>query len=129
MVVIANVNAAPGIVIAATSRSVRGLRERGVQSRRFKMRQVKKCVALWLIMAFFAGLVAVVQAEETQKININLASVEELALLARIGSKYAQRIVAYREEHGPFSKPEDIMKVPGVGERIFQENQDRISVE
>lgn len=93
------------------------------------MRQVKTYAALWVILALVLGLVPVLQAEEIQKININQASVEQLAQLVRIGPKYAQRIVAYREEHGPFVKPEDIMKVPGVGARTFQENQDRISVE
>jgi competence protein ComEA len=93
------------------------------------MRQVKTYAALSVILALVLGLVPVLQAEEVQKININQASVEQLAQLVRIGPKYAQRIVAYREEHGPFAKPEDIMKVPGVGARTFQENQDRISIE
>ena len=93
------------------------------------MRQVKRYVALCLVIGFVFGLVPVLWAEDLQRININQASVEELTQLQRVGAKYAQRIVEYRDEHGPFQKPEDIMKVPGVGERTFEVNKERISVE
>jgi competence protein ComEA len=93
------------------------------------MRHVKKYVALWLIMAFVFGLAPVLSAEDTQKININQAPLEELTQLERIGPSYAQRIVEYRAKNGPFAKPEDIMKVPGVGARAFEANKDRICVE
>ncbi|MCK4486576.1 MAG: helix-hairpin-helix domain-containing protein, partial [Desulfobacterales bacterium] len=54
-------------------------------------------------------------AEEVAKVNINQASVEELAQLKGIGLKYAERIVEYREKHGAFEKAEDIMNVSGIG--------------
>lgn len=96
------------------------------------MRQMKRCIAVCLAMAFILGWVPVLWAEnvqDLQKVNINQASVEELTQLHRIGAKYAQRIVTYRDEHGPFAAPEDLMKVPGIGARVYEENKDRISVE
>ena len=63
------------------------------------------------------------------KININTASVEELAKLDKVGEKYAQRIVEYRETHGSFEKAEDIVKVKGIGPKIWEANKDRIVVE
>lgn len=62
------------------------------------------------------------------KININTASLEELQTLPRIGPAIAQRIIDYRKEHGPFKRIEDIMKVQGIGERVFEQIKERITV-
>ncbi len=67
-------------------------------------------------------------AEESTKININTATVEELTQLDKVGEKYAERIVAYRNENGMFKTPEDIMKVQGIGPKILELNKDRIVV-
>jgi len=64
-----------------------------------------------------------------EKINLNTATLEELMTLERIGPKYAQRIIDYRETHGPFEKIEDIMKVKGIGPKTFNANKDVITVE
>jgi competence protein ComEA len=50
-------------------------------------------------------------------INVNTASVSELCLLPGIGPKLAARIVAYREKHGGFERMEDLVRVPGIGEK------------
>ena len=92
------------------------------------MHRTKQWIALFTAMALvmiFAGTVA---AETETKININTASVEELVQLDRVGTKYAERIVAYRTENGPFKAPEDIMLVAGIGEKTFEANKDRIVV-
>jgi competence protein ComEA len=53
------------------------------------------------------------------KVNINAASVAQIAMLPRIGEKVAIRVVDYRKTHGPFAKPENLMEVKGIGERLF----------
>jgi len=53
------------------------------------------------------------------KVNINQATSAQLALLPRIGEKVAERIVDYRKQHGNFSRPEDLMEVKGIGEKLF----------
>ena len=59
-------------------------------------------------------------AKQTVPININTASVEELATLQGFGEKTAQAIVAYREANGLFVTAEDIMKVKGVGKKKYE---------
>lgn len=48
-------------------------------------------------------------------ININTATQEELEWLPGIGPALAARIIAYREAHGPFTSPEQIQNVSGIG--------------
>jgi len=93
------------------------------------MKQVKRLFALSIAIVVIMALAGPVWAEETAKININTATVEELAKLELIGPAYAAKIVEYRETNGPFKQPEDIMKVKGIGPKTFEANKDRITVE
>ncbi len=59
-------------------------------------------------------------------INLNTASIEELDRLPNIGRKTAESIVAFREENGPFRRPEQLMLIRGVSETRFIEIRDLI---
>ena len=48
--------------------------------------------------------------------------------LPGIGEEKAKTIIAYRNEHGPFEKIEDIMNVSGIGEKLFEKIKDYITV-
>ncbi|WAM32920.1 helix-hairpin-helix domain-containing protein [Caldicellulosiruptor morganii] len=63
------------------------------------------------------------------KININTASKEELKTLDRIGDKLAERIIEYRQKHGPFKSIEEIKNVNGIGDKIFEAIKDSITVQ
>jgi len=93
------------------------------------MKQSKRIVAFCLVVGVVMALTLPLWAQEVEKININKASVEELAQLKRVGPKYAERIVQYRDEHGPFACPEDIMKVRGIGSKTYEANKGCIIVE
>jgi len=82
-----------------------------------------------IVVAVMIALVSVSLAQEAEKININKASAVELTQLKRIGPKLSQRIVEYREKHGPFERPDDIMLVKGIGPKTFELNKDRITTE
>lgn len=93
------------------------------------MKSCKKLLVLFFVVAIFISFVPALWAQEVEKININEATVEEIAQLKNVGSKYAERIIQYRQENGPFEKPEDIMKVKGIGPKTWELNKNRITVE
>jgi competence protein ComEA len=53
-------------------------------------------------------------------VNINRASVTELDALPGVGPSTAQAIVDYRTTNGPFSSPEDLLNVKGIGPAKFE---------
>lgn len=62
------------------------------------------------------------------RININTASASELDELPGIGPSTAEAIITDRETQGPFTTPEDLMRVSGIGEKKFEKIQDAICV-
>lgn len=61
------------------------------------------------------------------KVNVNVASVEELDELKGVGPATAEAIVSYREENGPFSSAEDLLEVPGIGESKLEGMRDQVA--
>lgn len=61
-------------------------------------------------------------------ININTASVGELTSLSGIGQNRADAIIEYRQSNGKFQSIEDIMKIPGIKQGIFNKIKNKISV-
>lgn len=64
----------------------------------------------------------------SEKININTATLPQLTQLNGIGESIAQKIIAYREEHGFFTKTEDILLVSGIGTNKYNAIKDYICV-
>lgn len=60
-------------------------------------------------------------------LNINTATSEQLQELPGIGPALAQRIVAYRTANGPFSAPEELMNVSGIGAKRLEAIADLIT--
>ena len=60
------------------------------------------------------------------KVNINTATVEELKTLKGVGEKKAGAIIEYRKKNGSFQTKEDLMKVRGIGKKLFESFQERI---
>ncbi len=63
------------------------------------------------------------------KININTATLEDLDTLPGIGPAIAQRILDYRNQNGPFKRLEDLKKVRGIGDVIFANIRDLITLD
>lgn len=62
-------------------------------------------------------------------IDINNADRYTLTRLNGIGPQLAQRIIDYRRENGPFSSPEELMDVKGIGPKKYEAFKDRIRVD
>ena len=66
------------------------------------------------------------EATKEGKVNINTATVEELKTLKGDGEKKAEAIIEYRKKNGSFKTKEDLMKVRGIGKKLFESFQERI---
>lgn len=61
------------------------------------------------------------QPAANNTININTAPVTDLERLPYIGRTTAEAIVAHRDQHGAFRRPEEVMLIRGVSERRYHE--------
>lgn len=67
-------------------------------------------------------------AAASSLVNINTADASALETLSGVGSATAQAIISDREQNGPFSTIEDLMRVDGIGEKKFAKLKDSICV-
>lgn len=65
---------------------------------------------------------------QDDRIDINTATAEQLTTLSGIGQAKAENIIAYRESSGGFSSVEDLMKVSGIGEGVYERIKDKVKV-
>ena len=63
-----------------------------------------------------------------EMVDINTASAAQLEQVKGIGAAKANAIVAYREENGPFASVDDLVKVPGIGEKSLDAMRSELSV-
>ncbi len=54
-------------------------------------------------------------------LNINTATVQDLAMIGGMGQKRAQDIVNYRNQHGPFKSWDDLDNIPGFSKKLVLE--------
>ncbi|MCL6580970.1 MAG: ComEA family DNA-binding protein [Firmicutes bacterium] len=64
----------------------------------------------------------------TVKLDLNTATQAQLEALPGIGPALAARIIQYRQEHGPFRTPEELLNVSGIGEKKLAEIRPYITV-
>ena len=92
-------------------------------------KRILRIAICFMVLAFALTVIPAYSAAEGNKININTAGVKELTKLEKIGPALAKRIIKYREEHGPFKKVEDIVKVKGIGEKTLKVIKNKITAE
>jgi len=79
-------------------------------------------IAIVLTIGGFSAAIA-------DPININTATAKEMETgLKGIGPRRAAAIEQYRNEYGPFQSVDEILKVPGVGNKILEENRHNLTV-
>lgn len=67
-------------------------------------------------------------AREAPGLSVNRASARQLEDLPGIGPVLAERIVAWREQHGPFATVDALADVPGIGEAILGQIRAQVRV-
>lgn len=70
---------------------------------------------------------AAATAAPSGPVNLNSATAEELDALPGIGPALSARIIEYRQKVGPFQRPEDLKKVSGIGDKLFESLKERIT--
>jgi competence ComEA-like helix-hairpin-helix protein len=81
-----------------------------------------------LLSLVLSGFVFADSQDIKGKVDINQATVQELAKLPGIGKKKAEAIVTYRNEKGHFSSVEDLLKIEGIGKKTLEKIRDSLTV-
>lgn len=79
---------------------------------------------------FLSGTISshVVSQDDSGKVRVNVATIDELTTLNGIGPKKAEAIIAFREENGLFTQIEDLLQVSGIGEKTLENIRDDIII-
>jgi competence protein ComEA len=91
------------------------------------LRRAVPALAVALAFAVLPSLALAAKAAPAGKVNVNTASVEQLATLPGVGPKLAARIVEYRQKT-PFKALPEVMNVKGIGEKNFEKLQPFLSL-
>ena len=89
---------------------------------------------LFLVFSFFPvpeGVTVRPSVPETvsdARIDLNLADAEELQQIPGNGPVLSEAIVGWREEHGMFCSTDDLLLVPGIGEKTLNSMRDYITL-
>lgn len=81
-----------------------------------------------LVVPAVGAAAAATSVETDPRIDLNSADESMLDTLPRIGPALAARIVAWRDENGPFRAVDDLLAVPGIGEKLLAGLRDAVRV-
>jgi competence protein ComEA len=63
-----------------------------------------------------------------EPVNVNTADAQALAeAITGVGLKRAEAIISYRDQNGPFKSVDDLVQVPGVGEKTLEKSRERLT--
>jgi competence protein ComEA len=80
---------------------------------------LRKRTAALAALGLLALVVSMAAASEGV-VNINTAAESELMLLPRVGPSLAKKIVEYRQANGEFKAADELVLVPGIGDRTYE---------
>jgi len=93
----------------------------------FPLRILANLLLLSLLLPF--ALLAAEEKKPEPKVNINTATVEELAKLPGIGKSIAQRIVNHREKSGKFRTVDELLVIRGISRKKLEQLRPLITTE
>ena len=86
----------------------------------------KRFIAIFTALIVIYAFNSPVWGQEREQLNINEATVQELARLQEVGPKYAVKIIEHRQKYGFFKITEELMDVPGIGPHTYERIKDQI---
>ncbi|MCI0402546.1 MAG: helix-hairpin-helix domain-containing protein [Acidobacteria bacterium] len=91
-------------------------------------RPTVRCFCLAVLLFALASLAAE-EKKPGAPVNINTATVEELAKLPGVGKSIAQRIVNHREKSGKFRTVEELLVIRGISRKKLEQLRSLITTE
>ena len=83
---------------------------------------------LWSMSRWSTRPLVLEQVRDSRyRIDLNRADHDQLLQVPGIGDRTADKIEAYRQEHGDFSRPEELTRVPGIGPATYQKMTDWVT--
>lgn len=91
-----------------------------------------------MVMSFFVFLTALLTLNLSHStsyasqveglVNLNTATVEQLEAVPNIGKAKAEAIVQYRKDNGDFKDLEEVKKVKGIGDKLFDKIKGHLTI-
>jgi len=91
-----------------------------------KRKTIAICIAVLMLSTIGAGLM---YAADEDKLNLNAATVEELAKIPGIDQNLAKKIIELREENGEFIDMEELLDIQGIDNRLLRQLKQRLFIE
>ena len=93
--------------------------------------KVKKIAVFMTLALLFSALACGMYAEEKKegKLNLNKATVEQLAKIPGLNKDLAKKIVELREENGEFIDMEELLDIPGINNQTLRELKKHLFIE
>ena len=91
--------------------------------------KIKKITFLMAFFIIFSLLSPGFYAEDKDKINLNSATVEELAKVPGLNKELAERIIEAREENGEFVDMEELLDIEEIDDKLLDQLIKYIKIE
>jgi len=91
-----------------------------------KMRIITSCIGALLL---FSILASSIYAEEETKLNLNAATVEQLAKIPGLNKDLAKKIIELREENGGFIDMEELLDIQGIDNKLLRQLKQHLYIE
>ncbi|MBN2645897.1 MAG: helix-hairpin-helix domain-containing protein [Desulfuromonadaceae bacterium] len=90
---------------------------------------VQRLIRSFLLLVLLLTLMAPGAVISAALININTATAEQLQQVQGIGPSTAEKIVAYRQQHGAFTSLDQLVEIKGIGEKSLAKISGQLSLE
>ncbi len=91
--------------------------------------KMKKTAVFLSIILLLSTLNTILYADDTEKLNLNAAKVEDLEKIPGLNLELAKKIIAAREENGEFVDMEELLDIPGINTQLLRQLKKYLLIE